>query len=62
MEVSSQYRAGKLKLDDDVLSRHSHEVTKDAVSRKKQERIDKFLTLHLENPRNHKVVILSHIL
>lgn len=45
-----KYRAGKLNLDADGLSRCPHEVTADLVSRKEQERIDKFLTLHLENP------------
>lgn len=47
---SLKYRAGKLNLDADGLSRRPHEVTADVVSRKEQERIDKFLTLHLENP------------
>lgn len=47
---SLKYRAGKLNLDADGLSRCPHEVTADLVSRKEQERIDKFLTLHLENP------------
>ncbi|XP_068078506.1 heat shock 70 kDa protein 12B isoform X1 [Danio rerio] len=46
---SLKYRAGKLNLDADGLSRRPHEVAMDVVSRKEQERIDKFLTLHLEN-------------